>query len=325
MIAPNLPAELKAALEAKLEGVSRGDASRRAAAISEIYRAGGGSGAIKTAADALAYVLARMPATYGAVAASLNALSRIRPVFSPQSLFDIGAGPGTATFAAAEAFSSLKRFALFDRNDAVRSLALEFARENTRLAEMRYMSGEALCVLAQAQTADLVVASYVIGELAEAERSKLVSLMWAKTSDTLLIIEPGTPAGYDRIIAARQHLIALGAYIAVPCPHDGPCPLSAPDWCHFAQRLPRSRAHKLVKGVELPFEDEKFSYVALTRDPVGQRHARVLAQPAVGKVEVSAKLCTVDGLMFVKVPRRDREAYARARRWHWGDAVMKEG
>ena len=27
--------------------------------------------------------------------------------------------------------------------------------------------------------------------------------MWAKTSDTLLIVEPGTPAGYARIIALR--------------------------------------------------------------------------------------------------------------------------
>ena len=103
------------------------------------------------------------------------------------------------------------------------------------------------------------------------ERSALAELMWAKTRDTLLVVEPGTPAGYARIIALRDQLIASGAHVAAPCPHDGKCPLAPPDWCHFTQRLPRSRAHKQIKGAELPFEDEKFAYVALTRAPVARR------------------------------------------------------
>jgi ribosomal protein RSM22 (predicted rRNA methylase) len=161
----------------------------------------------------------------------------------------------------------------------------------------------------------------MIGELSDAEQQPAAALMWEKTRDTLLIVEPGTPAGYGRIIALRERLIASGAHVAAPCPHDGRCPLAAPDWCHFTQRLQRSRAHKQVKGVELPFEDEKFSYVALTREPVTRHPARVLAQPVVTKVEVSAKLCTRQGLAMSKVPRRDREAYAVARRWRWGDGL----
>ena len=148
--------------------------------------------------------------------------------------------------------------------------------------------------------------------------------MWAKTRDSLLIVEPGTPAGYGRIIAARQQLIASGAHVAAPCPHDGKCPLQPPDWCHFTQRLPRSRAHKQIKEADVPFEDEKFSYVALTRSPIARRPARVLAQPVVGKVEVTAKLCTPEGLVIARVPRRAKADYARARRWRWGDAVMAE-
>ena len=116
-------------------------------------------------------------------------------------------------------------------------------------------------------------------------------------------------------------MIALGAHVAAPCPHDGKCPLQAPDWCHFTQRLQRSRAHKQVKGAELPFEDEKFAYVALTRAAVAERPSRVLAQPLVTKVEVTAKLCTPAGLAFTKVPRRAKADYAGARRWRWGDAV----
>src|ERR1700757_4631215 len=108
MLPPDLPGELKAALETRLQGLSRNDAAARAALISKTYREGGGSGAIRSEADALAYALVRMTATYAAVTASLNALCASAPHFAPQSLLDVGAGLGTASWAAAEAFSSLQ-------------------------------------------------------------------------------------------------------------------------------------------------------------------------------------------------------------------------
>jgi len=324
MTSPDLPAELKAALDAKLRGFSRNDAAERAASISKTYRDGGGSGTIRFETDALAYALARMPATYAAVTASLNALCEIRPEFAPSTLLDIGAGPGTASWAAAEAFSSLQGFTLLDANDALRKLALDLVSESYRLREAVYERGEARNLLIRAEAADLVVASYMIGEIGEAERAALAALMWEKTRDTLLVVEPGTPAGYGRIIALRGRLIAAGAHVAAPCPHDGKCPLAPPDWCHFTQRLQRSRAHKQVKSAELPFEDEKFAYVALTREPVAARASRVLARPTVSKVEVTAKLCTPAGVTLARTPRRAKADYAVARRWRWGDAVMEE-
>jgi ribosomal protein RSM22 (predicted rRNA methylase) len=324
MTSPSLPAELKAALDAKLQGLPRNEAAGRAALISKTYRDGGNSRAIKSETDALAYALARMPATYAAVAAGLNALSEVRPDFAPQSLLDAGAGPGTASWAAAEAFSSLTSFALLDDNPALRSLALELARGSTRLGGLTFDKGEARTLLAQSEPADLVVASYVIGELDETARTELAASLWSKTRDTLVIVEPGTPAGTQRVLALRRQLIAAGAHAAAPCPHDGPCPLAAPDWCHFTQRLPRSRAHMQMKGAEVPFEDEKFAYVALARAPVTTRPARVLAQPVLGKAEISAKLCTADGVVIAKIPHRVKADYARARRWRWGDAVIDE-
>jgi ribosomal protein RSM22 (predicted rRNA methylase) len=47
----------------------------------------------------------------------------------------------------------------------------------------------------------------------------------------------------------------------------------------------------------------------------------VLAQPAVSKVEITAKLCRPEGVTVTKVPRRAKADYAMARRWRWGDAV----
>lgn len=324
MIAPTLPAELKAALDARLQGFSRTDAAQRSQKISTAYRAGGGSGTIKSEADALAYALARMPATYAAVAASLSALTEIVPGLAPETLLDVGAGPGTASWAAAEAFPSLRDFTLLDANAALSRLALELARDSTRLADCRYLPGDAGGNLAEVSEADLVVASYVIGELAESDQRKLAETMWAKARHALVVIEPGTPAGTTRILALRQQLTSAGAFVAAPCPHEKPCPLIAPDWCHFNQRLPRSQAHRQIKGAEVPFEDERFIYVALTRTSPATRAARVLAPPDVGKAEIAAKLCTEDGVELAKVARRDRAAYAGARRWRWGDAVLSE-
>jgi ribosomal protein RSM22 (predicted rRNA methylase) len=264
-----------------------------------------------------------MPATYAAVAASLNALTELRPDFAPTTLLDVGAGPATASFAAAEAFASLTSFAALDANPALRTLALALAEDSDRLGGLTYRLGAARTLVVGADPADLVVASYMIGELTDAERATLVDALWAKATDTLLIVEPGTPAGYARIIAARTQLIAAGAHVAAPCPHDRSCPLMEPDWCHFVQRLARSRAHKQVKDVDVPFEDEKFIYLALTRAPVARPVARVLAPPDITKVAATAKLCCADGtLQVVSIPRRDKPAFAAARRWSWGDGVV---
>src|SRR5436305_1297686 len=165
MTSPDLPAELKAALDARLRGFSRNDAAERSASISKTYRDGGGSAAIKTETDALAYALARMPATYAAVIASLNALRQVAPDFAPKNLLDVGAGPGTASWAAAEAFLSLQNFDLVDANTALRALARDQPSQSPRLRDMTYARDEARAALADAEPADLVVASYVIGEI----------------------------------------------------------------------------------------------------------------------------------------------------------------
>jgi ribosomal protein RSM22 (predicted rRNA methylase) len=342
MIPPDLPAELKSALQRKAQGLTRSDAAARAAAISQTYRSGGGSSTIRDETDALAYALARMPATYAAVVASLNALREIRPQFTPGSLLDVGAGPGTATWAAAQAFESLDAFSAIDANPALRSLALDLAADEARLNGLSYVQHEAAAGLHNAaESADLVLASYIIDELSADRQAALADLMWAATRDTLVVVEPGTPAGYRRILDLRRRLVAQGAHVIAPCPHDGECPLmllsseagisrednaskqkAVPDWCHFVQRLPRSRAHKQIKGVQLPFEDEKFSYVALARTPAPQRPARVLAPPLVTKAAMRIKLCRPDGSAGVATfPRRDKAAYSRMRRVGWGDAV----
>jgi ribosomal protein RSM22 (predicted rRNA methylase) len=190
------------------------------------------------------------------------------------------------------------------------------------LDPLSYQSGAARKVLADTPEAELVVASYVVNELSENERAAFADALWAKTRDMLLVVEPGSPAGYSHILSLRDRLIAQGAHIVAPCPHDAACPLIAPDWCHFTQRLQRSRAHKHLKAAALPYEDEKFSYVVLSRRAPARRPARVLTQPLVTKIAVSARICAGDGIRTANIPHRDKPAYKRAKKWNWGDAIF---
>jgi ribosomal protein RSM22 (predicted rRNA methylase) len=177
----------------------------------------------------------------------------------------------------------------------------------------------------QSEPHDLVTAAYVLNELPEASRAELVAALWSATGAALLLLEPGTPAGFAVIRAARAQLIAAGATVLAPCPHDRACPMPANDWCHFAQRLPRTRLHRDLKGGTLPWEDEKFSYVAVARQPGAPIVGRVLRRPRVLPGRVTLQLCAPEGLRAEEVTRgKDRVAFREARDLNWGDALVPD-
>ena len=173
-----------------------------------------------------------------------------------------------------------------------------------------------------AGTADLVLASYVLGELDQRGFAAVVLRAWSSAAGAVALIEPGTPAGYGRVIAARSLLIGNGAVTVAPCPHDTACPLVGDDWCHFAVRLPRNEAHRAVKGVSRGFEDEKFSYAVVSRGgQVERAAARIIRPPLVRSGHVHLDVCETNGIARRIVARRDKDAYRAARRLGWGDAL----
>jgi ribosomal protein RSM22 (predicted rRNA methylase) len=143
----------------------------------------------------------------------------------------------------------------------------------------------------------------------------------------VLIVEPGTPDGHRRVLAARDRLLAAGFSIAAPCPHQLSCPVAVPgDWCHFATRVQRSARHRQAKGAELSYEDEKFSYVAAVRDrPDPAREAmtrpaaRVIRRPQLRKNLVLLDLCARDGTSQRALVGKSSDSYRQARKVSWGD------
>jgi ribosomal protein RSM22 (predicted rRNA methylase) len=314
-----LPSALTEVMDALLQGVPRKELAGAARAISEGYRDGQPSHAIATQLAALAYAVARMPATYAASAAVFARLAEVMPGFALASLLDVGAGTGAASWAAVTEWPGLQAVTMLEPNPALRDLARRLAEQGP-LEKAEFVSGN---LEVSKPKADLVVASYVLAELPQEKAAAVAGDLWRSAGAALALIEPGTPQGFARIRAAREALIEIGAHPAAPCTHDRDCPMEGTDWCHFSQRLPRSRDHMLLKDASVPFEDERYSYVVVTREKLssGARilNSRILAPPLETKPGLTFKLCDETGLRAQFVATRDRDEYRRVKKRGWGD------
>jgi ribosomal protein RSM22 (predicted rRNA methylase) len=265
-----------------------------------------------------------MPATYAAIRASLAAVADVRPDFAPKSLLDIGAGPGSALWAARDCWDGLEEAMLVETSEAIRKVGAELSA-HALPTRVSWVAGNIETGLPPLPHSDIITLAYVLDELPPSLVSRLVDQLWQLTGDTFIVIEPGTPAGWQRILQVRARLIAAGAHFVAPCPHQADCPLVAPDWCHFARRLARSRLHRLAKNAEVPWEDEKYIFVAASRTPCIRPEARVLAPPQSGSGTVRLKLCQQDGVAAERlVSKREGVRYKTVRRLDWGDAVWGE-
>jgi ribosomal protein RSM22 (predicted rRNA methylase) len=263
----------------------------------------------RTAQQVAAYLAYRAPATYAAAAAVFRQVALQRPDWAPRSLLDAGAGPGVAAWAAREAWPSLARLTLLEVEPEMVAAGREL------LPEADWVQAD---VAAARGPADLVLASYVLGELDDPAAA--AARLWEQAADTLALVEPGTPEGYRRVLAARAAVLHAGGHTVAPCPHDLPCPLPEDDWCHFAVRLPRSKLHRRAKGVELGYEDEKFSYAVLSRERVAPATARIIRAPQSRSGHVNLVLSEADGSVRVRtVAKREGPAYRQARKAAWGD------
>jgi ribosomal protein RSM22 (predicted rRNA methylase) len=317
-----LPAELRRAIDRAVEEIPSRELERAVESLSARYRAELCGRHVDDDASALAYLAARLPATYAAIRSCLDSIADMRPAFSPQSLLDVGAGPGTALWAVASRWPTLGAARLLEQSSTMRRWGALLAA-GAVLPPIDWLEADLRGPAPELAPHDLVVIAYVLNELEPTARAPLLDRLWDLTGDILLLVEPGTPTGWQRILAARQQLLARGAAIVAPCPHAMACPLATPDWCHFARRVARSRLHRRAKGADVPWEDEKFIYLALARHPVSPPSARVIAPPRAAPGHVRLKLCLATGHMEQRiVSRRAGTAYRQARRLGWGDPFM---
>ncbi|MBH1933428.1 rRNA methyltransferase [Streptomyces sp. AV19] len=322
---------LRAALAGLLDGLPPRQAAQAVERLIANYRGRTPTDApvLRDRSDVAAYAAYRMPATFEAVRSALAAFRGRLPDWTPASHVDIGGGTGAATWAVAAAWPDDERTTtVLDWAEPALALGGELARSaaSPALRAARWRRQAIGAGLEIPEGTDLVTVSYVLGELTPADRAAVVAQ--AARARGALIVEPGTPEGYLRIIEARERLIEAGFTVVAPCPHNAACPIvPGTDWCHFSARVSRSSLHRQVKGGSLAYEDEKFSYVAAVRQdvpgdvPGDGAPARVVRRPQIRKGQVLLDLCTPeDGLTRETVTKRHGALYRAARDTGWGDA-----
>ncbi|MEV5958018.1 small ribosomal subunit Rsm22 family protein [Streptomyces sp. NPDC051987] len=321
---PVPPADrLRAALADLLDGLPPKQAATAVERLITNYRGATPTDApiLRDRADVVAYAAYRMPATFEAVRSALAAFADAVPEgWAPGSHVDVGGGTGAATWAVADTWAGARPVTVLDWAEPALALGREIAAGDPALRDaswQRSRIGAALTI----ESTDLVTVSYVLNELDEAGRAALVDAA-AAAAQAVVLVEAGTPAGYARIIEARDRLIGAGFHVAAPCPHSAACPIvPGTDWCHFSARVSRSSLHRRVKGGSLPYEDEKFSYVAATRFEPAPAPARVVRRPQIRKGQVLLDLCEPDGeLRRTTVTKRHGDRYKAARDADWGDS-----
>ncbi|MFJ9116080.1 small ribosomal subunit Rsm22 family protein [Streptomyces sp. NPDC102394] len=323
MNAPVSPAEtLRGTLADLLDGLPPRQAAQAVERLIATYRGATPTDApiLRDRADVAAYAAYRMPATFEAVRSALAAFAAAVPGWVPGSQVDVGGGTGAATWAVTDVWPGAREVTVLDWAEPALALGKELAAAHPDLRDARWQRsriGAALTV----ESTDLVTVSYVLNELTETDRAALVDAA-ASAAQAVVIVEAGTPAGYARVIEARDRLIGAGFRIAAPCPHSAACPIvPGQDWCHFSARVSRSSLHRRVKGGSLPYEDEKFSYVAAARFPVAPAPSRVVRRPQIRKGQVLLDLCeTEERLSRTTVTKRHGDLYRAARDADWGDS-----
>jgi ribosomal protein RSM22 (predicted rRNA methylase) len=301
-----LPVHVRLSIEERAAAAGFAEVRRAAAELTASYREGRPV-RLTDAVSIAAYLVTRMPATYAAAHAVLRE-TRAR-LGNVGSILDIGAGTGAASLAALEHFPGAA-ITMVEREGALSEIAHEWLPGAAVMAgNVKRMETLPPC--------DLVIAAYSLGEFG----GGLAARLWQTARMALVAIEPGTPGGFATIREVRDGLLSRGARMLAPCPMESACPMTAPDWCHFAARVERSSLHRRIKDAELNYEDEKFSYVALAREAVQLAGARIIRRPRQQPGLITLETCTGRGLETVRVTKRDRGRFRAARKGDWGGCL----
>ena len=315
-----IPELLENAIEEKLNHVKLTELKQYASRLSEKYmhQERTGDTLLDTELEALAYSIMRMPATYGAVYTALkNTLERID--CNIQSVLDIGAGTGAATWAISELLET-KNMKCFEREQVMLELGKAFMSQNPKLKDILWDYMDIVEDNLDVK-ADLVVTSYMLNEIKPENRKSVIDKLIKSSNHIVLMIEPGTPEGFKNIKEVQKIAIENGLHIIAPCTFQGICPLPDDDWCHSIVRMERTKVHKVLKNADLPYEDEKFSYIAISKENYNNTGIRILRHPMIKKGKITLKVCHNGKIEDMIVTKKDKELFKIVKKKKCGDLI----
>lgn len=312
-----LPQNLQIQIDKSAEEYSQKLLKQNAKQISDNYRFLGGNDKVllSTQNQAMAYAISRMPATYGACFSAVQQTIKNLDVL-PSTVLDVGAGTGTASWAVSELLN-IKHITCLEREPAMINLGSRFMKNGSSILQNAVWKNFDLQKQEISGSYDYVIASYVLNEFSPEQRQRAVDKLWQATNNLLTIIEPGTPQGYEQIMAIKQQLVNLGAYVVAPCTQTN-CPLKQGEWCNFSTRVARTKLHKQTKSAQSPFEDERFIYISVSKNKVDLPSSRVIKKPYFRPKVVTLQVCTNSGINNLQISKSHPQ-YKFARDLKHGD------
>lgn len=302
-------------IEALLGGLSLNEIAASRKELTDFYRKNGKFNFKLSANHQLAYLIARLPATYAVICQVFAELKKRCPDLALSTLLDIGAGPGTVLHAAIQASLPIASATLLEKEPGFIQLGKKLGRGGV---EQNWLCQD-VTKETNLSPHDLVIASYSLGEIAEDSRSKLLIKLWQLTKKFLIIIEPGTQVGFESLKKMREILLLHSGHLVAPCPHSEKCPMLQNDWCHFAARIERSSLHRKIKEATLNYEDEKFCYLIFSKNKVEPCQNRVVRHPFKGAGFIKLQLCSRNSLEEKTITKKNKSSFSQARKINWGD------
>ena len=320
----NIPELLEFAIEKNVEEFNIKELKQAALDLSKRYMESKrtGKSLLKTKLDTVAYSVIRMPATYSAIRTCLEKILEIYE-FDINSVFDIGSGTGAAEWAILDVFDKQMDIVCLERDKGMRDVSKKYFSYSEELKNIEFIEADILNE-ELSLSKDLCVLSYMINELDESNRIKVIDKALNVTNKALLIVEPGTPEGFSNIKKVRDYAYEKGYSIIAPCTgFCGRCDVPNDDWCASCVRVQRTKIHKYLKDAEIGYEDEKFSYVAISKENIDFKEKsnlrRILRHPKIENGRVIVKTCLKGEIKEEIITKKNKDEFKLLKKKNVGD------
>ena len=324
-----IPLELKNAIEEEIEKCDMKKMQSLAIDISRRYRDKEKTSMrlIGSREEAIAYSASRMPATYCAIYKVLNDVKNIINMkenasnsIEIKSLLDVGCGTGSGSWATSTLFN-LNEICCMENEDNMKNVGMQLMKYGNKSLQNAVWMKKNILLDEITEKADLVLCAYVLNEIENDKRENVLRKLFNATNKFLVIIEPGTPEGFEEIKAIREYFIKEKANILAPCTHNEKCKVKEGDWCSFSVRVSRSKIHKYLKEGDAPFEDEKFAYIVVSKEKYNVTKNRILRHPKIEKGKITLKVCGIDENKEIIITKKDKELYKKSKKLESGDII----
>jgi ribosomal protein RSM22 (predicted rRNA methylase) len=153
--------------------------------------------------ESTAYTVGRMISSYSALVRILSEVKKRIPHYNPTSMLDFGTGPGTAIWASRYLWPITHASAV-DLSKSMLSIAANIASSVFKMDSFEIKRHLTLTN----QTYPLVVSSFALTELSsDSYRGQIIDALWKSCSDTLVLVDRGTPLGFEAIVKARDQIV----------------------------------------------------------------------------------------------------------------------